>query len=296
MLPESPLISVIVPSYNHERFITGCIDSIINQTYPNFELIVIDDGSTDNSPDILRALRLKHNFTLVFQKNRGISGTLNRALKDFATGKYIAICASDDYWIAEKLEIQARYMEENPEWAMCYGKNHFVDDNSAIIPGYCRDYNLLKGGSVFDDLFLFRFHPHVNYLIRSSVFVEIGYYDERFITEDYYMNLKIASRYPIGFIDQFLGFYRIPASAQKIERYELLTQSHIQVIQTYRNHPLYKEALRRAYLRNFDAYSGFTKYKLKAVKNMMKALPLFYEKRFVAACIKLLFFSKTIDG
>lgn len=292
-MPDNyPLVSVFVPSYNHAGFITTCIESIVHQTYRNFELIVIDDGSTDSTPAILRGLKEKYGFTLIFQENRGVAATFNRAVRELIRGKYLSACASDDYWAPEKLAIQVEQMEANPDWGMCYGKNHFVNDSGVIISGYSGDEKKLRGGDIFKDLMLFRFHPHVNYMIRRSVFDKVGLYDEGILTEDFHMNLKIASMYPIGFIDRYLGYYRIPAGKMKIERYLLLTSSHRQVLEAYRHHPAYRKALHITSLRNFDTYSGFSGYKMLALKNMLSALGVCYHKRFLIAVLKLLFFYK----
>jgi alpha-1,3-rhamnosyltransferase len=292
MQDSSPLVSVFVPSYNHARFITTCIESIVHQTYRNFELIVIDDGSTDSSPEILRGLQKKYEFILIFQKNRGVAATFNRAIREFIRGQYLSACASDDYWAPEKLALQVEQMESHPEWGMCYGKNHFVNDKGFILPGYSGDEKKLRGGDIFEDLMLFRFHPHVNYMIRRSVFDRVGLYDENILTEDFYMNLKIASEYPVGYIDHYLGYYRIPAGRMKIERYALLTSSHQTVLGSYRSHPAYRKALRITSLRNFDTYSGFRGYKMPALKNMLSALGVCYHRRFLVAFLKLLFFFK----
>ena len=117
-----PLVSIIVPSYNHARYVTQCIDSIMQQTYKNFELIVIDDGSKDNSKEVLTTLQAKYKFTLVFQDNHGVAYTLNRGIKEFAKGKYLTFCASDDYWTLDKLQKQVQFMENNQFYPMCYGK------------------------------------------------------------------------------------------------------------------------------------------------------------------------------
>ena len=84
----NPLVSVIIPSYNHERFITQCIENIINQTYKNFELTVIDDGSKDGSPEILRHLQGKYGFNLVLQENMRLALTLNKGKQNYSNGKY----------------------------------------------------------------------------------------------------------------------------------------------------------------------------------------------------------------
>lgn len=295
MQAEEPLVSIVIPSYNHAAFIQTCIESIINQSYRNIELIVIDDGSSDESPAILKNLQDKHGFKLILRENRGLAPTVNEGLKNHATGKYVAMCASDDYWVKDKLAIQVSEMEKHPEWGMCYGKNHFVDNKGNVVEGYARDNHLLKGGYIFEELLLFRFHPHVNYMIRRDVLAEAGFYDERFATEDFYMNLKITSKYPVGYIDQYIGYYRIPSGPAKIGSFDKLTRSHIDIINQYRHHSLHRKAVQTAWLRNFDTYSGFVQFKGRAVKNMWKATPLFYHKRFIIALIKLLFVYKSVN-
>ena len=119
---KSPLVSIVVPSYNHASFIEKCINSILTQDYDNYELIVIDDGSTDNSDEILSRLHKKYGFYLEFNKNQGLAKTLNRGFKEIAKGKYLASCASDDYWLPNKLTLQVEFLETNPDYAMVFGK------------------------------------------------------------------------------------------------------------------------------------------------------------------------------
>lgn len=286
------LVSIIIPSYNHEKYITECIESIISQTYKNFELIVIDDGSKDNSREILEALKTKYNFTLVFQENQGIAFTLNRGIKEFSHGEYLTFCASDDFWLLDKLEKQVRFMENNRYYPMCYGKTFHVDESSNILKVFDKENNSLKGGWIFEDIFLFRFYPPVNYLFRKNIFVELGYYDEDVFAEDYYMNLKISSKYPIGFIDDYLGFYRYDSNPAKISRFEIVSDSHLMAIENFKSHRLYKRAKRYVYLRKFDTFSKFTVHKKKALKNLFKSLPLCYDKQFLKAIIKLIIYWK----
>jgi hypothetical protein len=129
-------------------------------------------------------------------------------------------------------------------------------------------------------------------MIRKDVFDQVGLYDSRYITEDFYMNLKIASKYPIGFIDQYLGYYRIPAGKGKLDRYQYLTESHRKILENYRDHPKFLTAVKITSLRNFDTYSGFKGYKKIALQNMLRSLGVCYHKRFMIAIIKLLFFHK----
>lgn len=292
MNENKPLVSVIVPCYNHEKYITQCIESIVKQTYKNFELIVIDDGSKDNSRVILEDLQSKYDFNLVFQENHGVAYTLNRGIKEYATGKYVTFCASDDYWALDKLEKQVQFMENNRFYPLCFGKTHYVNEESELLPKLDAMNNVLKGGCLFEDILLFKIHPPVNYLFRKSIFNEIGYYDEKIFAEDYDMNLRISSKYAIGFLDDYLGFYRFTVTTNKIIGFETISNSHLISIENYKEHPLYNKAKRMVFLRKFDLYSGFTSFKKKAFLNMFTSIRFFFKKRFIVSVIKLVVFWK----
>lgn len=286
---DLPLVSVVVPCYNHEKYISECIRSIMNQTYRNFELIVIDDGSIDNSFKELMKLKAEYNFTLVSQENRGLPATFNRGLKEFVKGEYFTFCASDDFWCLDKLENQVNFMLAHPEIPMCYGKTHYVNENSEVIEKYDKQNNYLRGGELFEDIFLFKIHPPVNYLIKTKIFDEIGYYDENIFAEDYYMNLKIAHTHAIGFVDQYLGFYRVDSSIGKVIRFDKVSDSHLMSIEDYKTHPLYNKAKLLVSLRKFNLFSGYKEHKKIALKNSIKSISLFYKKQFIISLAKLLF-------
>ena len=115
---KNPLVSVVVPCYNHERYVKECIQSIIDQSYKNIELIVIDDGSKDASVAVIEGLRgaCEERFTrfeFSARENRGLCNTLNQAL-DWCQGEYFAAIASDDQWLPFKTEKQVEYLEEHP--------------------------------------------------------------------------------------------------------------------------------------------------------------------------------------
>ena len=115
---SNSLVSVLVPCFNHAKYIETCILSVINQSYKNIELIVLDDGSTDGSYEIAEQLKLKFDFKLIKQDNRGLAATLNRAIIEFSNGDYVAICASDDYFPINKIEKQVGFMQLNPKYMM----------------------------------------------------------------------------------------------------------------------------------------------------------------------------------
>lgn len=114
---NEPLVSVIIPSYNHEKYISDCIDSIVNQTYKNIQLIIIDDGSTDNSPSIInkKVVSIKDCFgDIVFisnESNQGVLKSLNQALLE-VRGEYISFCASDDKLLPSNIEMLSGFLSK----------------------------------------------------------------------------------------------------------------------------------------------------------------------------------------
>lgn len=113
-------ISVILPVYNVELYLKACIDSVLSQTYQNFELIAINDGSTDASFSILNQYT-DTRIVVLEQENQGVAATLNRGLKK-ATGEYVAFIDGDDLWVKDKLENQVRIFDENPAFEISFGK------------------------------------------------------------------------------------------------------------------------------------------------------------------------------
>lgn len=288
---DKPLVSVIIPSYNHGEFITQCIESIINQTYKNIELTVIDDGSKDNSPEILRQLQDKYGFNLVFQENMGLALTMNKGYQSYAKGKYISPCASDDYWPADKLEKQVDFMEKHPEYPMCFGKLYIVDSAGQIIHNLTEMANKpLKGGQVFKEIILQELHPSVNYIFRRSLFDEIGYYKNTW-AEDFYMNLKISSKYPLGYIDDYLSYYRRSPEHKDVKAKMINLKSiysHLESINDYRQSVYYEQAIKQWYLRCFYWYLPYKSTKRLALKGMLKNLDKLLDFNFIKAIGKFI--------
>jgi len=283
---QLPLVSIIVPSYNHEKYINECIVSIINQTYKNYELIVIDDGSTDNSPTILRELQHKYKFKLICQENIGLPATLNKGIK-ISNGKYYTFCASDDYWTDFKLEKQVSFMENNPDVPLSYGRMIRIDGSSSVIK--IKQNSNFKGGYIFNELFLMNFHPPVSYMFRKDIFNKVGYYDENLKAEDFDMNLRIAHNYPIGFIDDTLGYYRIHENHSAIIDSDNVLNSHKHSIIKYKDHPLYSKAIGYWRIRKVLKISINKKRKIEAFLLLWKAKKFFYRKEFIYGLYRIFF-------
>lgn len=123
---KSPIVSVIIPSYNAARFVTEAIDSVLGQTFQDFEVLLVDDGSTDNTKEIL-SKKYGDLIQYLYKKNGGVSSARNYAIEK-ARGKYIALLDADDAWMPEKLEKQVFLLESNKEIGLCYTGAIKVDE------------------------------------------------------------------------------------------------------------------------------------------------------------------------
>ena len=136
MLFNEPLVSVIIPAYNHENYVQETISSIINQTYQNIELIIIDDGSKDSTWQKILELKDKcekrfSNVIFQTQKNEGTRKTLNKLLS-LTKGEYIYLIASDDLAKPNAIELQANFLLNNKEYGLVVGDNEIIDEKSTI--------------------------------------------------------------------------------------------------------------------------------------------------------------------
>jgi alpha-1,3-rhamnosyltransferase len=266
------VITVIVPSYNHEKHLMECLESIHQQTFKEFQWIVIDDGSKDNSPKILKEYQRKYNYTLILQSNKGLANTLNYVIKEYAIGEYIAVCASDDLWLPDKLQKQIELMQENPMYAMCYGRAHYIDQSSKLLKIDLK--TRYKGGYIFEDIFLQKFHPPVNYLIKKNVIEEVGYYKPNVIGEDFYMNCHISLKYQVGYVNDYLGYYRVVEIGLKRDPYKSLCDLR-NTIEDFHDNPLYREARVVLHYKFASMLVHYTKYKFLSLKYLISSLSKF---------------------
>lgn len=206
----APLVSIIISCYNHEKYIEECILSIVNQTYKNIELIVIDDGSRDSSPAILRKLREKYGFFLKIRENRGLSKTLNEAIRNHAHGKYLAGCGSDDFLLPDRIERQVGFLENNPGCDMVFGKVYIVDKESRIIdkPVIFKPFPDTVTYITFDRLLDGNCIPAMSAMLKRETWDKCGGYNENILIEDYDMWLKVAFYGKIAWMNEFFSCYR----------------------------------------------------------------------------------------
>lgn len=207
---SSPKVSVLLTSYNHERWLRECIESALNQTLQDIEVIVVDDNSTDRSREILRGYADR--VTLILNdSNVGTYAALNQAL-EAARGEYAAVLNSDDVWLPEKLRLQVQAMDEDGAHSLCHTFGRFIDDDGNTLSGRPMgfDFPWMESG---DHLATFIANNRAiasSVMFRSEAARRLGGFDASFqILGDWEMWLRLAEQGTVAFIPEELTLYRV---------------------------------------------------------------------------------------
>lgn len=232
---DFPLVSVLIPAYNHENYIQETTESIINQTYPNIELIILDDGSKDKTWEKITELKPKceNRFVKIHfetKQNEGTCITLNKLLK-LSSGEFVYIIASDDLTKPQAIEKEVKFLQDNPDYALAVGDNEYVDSMGKQIFRTQKAFtsniknakyktvkeflsSKLKIDFLSDDfgsyktLYKENYIPN-GYLIRKNIFETIGNFTKNAPLEDFWLMLQISKYKKMKYIDEILFSYRI---------------------------------------------------------------------------------------
>ena len=215
--PQSPppLVSVFISSYNHARYLPACLDSILGQTFEDFELVIVDDGSSDESHALLceyqqRYPRKVRYFWHPGHANRGISISCNLAL-DKARGKYLAWCGSDDIWLPQKLEQQVRYLETHPQVGLVYGRVSLIDSQGSPMPGEL-GLDISAEGSPVARLLEGNWVPASTATVRRACLDQVGVFDEDLVYSDWDLWIRVVSHWKSGYQPILQAGYRVHSS------------------------------------------------------------------------------------
>lgn len=208
-----PLVSVAMASYNHERFLPEAIEAILNQTYRDIELIIVDDASKDSSVEIIRSYQKKDSRirTIFHEKNKGIAKTFNDGI-DAASGKFVAKTGSDDVWVEDKIEKQLEVLKNN-ENLVVYSACSVIDAESNPVCEPCGKKQSRrkrkKSGKIFRELLGGNFICAGSIIFKKENVRDIRF-DEQFrYVNDYKFALDLARKYEYHFIPQPLVKYRV---------------------------------------------------------------------------------------
>lgn len=236
---QVPLVSIVAPCYNAEKYLEEAIQSIFGQEYPNFEVIVVDDGSTDNSVALLKQLQKTYDFQLYTQPNQGVSAALNHGLR-YAKGDYVSTPDLDDIMLPQSLRIRVDYLNQRPNVGCVGALIIYMDSDGKTIKQQQRDqirtYNfdqILSQAVVIGA-------PVALY--RMSAMRSAGFYAPHLRVQDFQMTLRIAR----------LGYevHELPVCVTRYRRhpnnlsrkYKVLLQADLEAIEPYLSHPAYQSA------------------------------------------------------
>lgn len=272
------LVSIIIPTYNSGSTIVATLESVFAQTFADYEVLVVDDGSTDGTEELLKPYILSNKIQYMYQENRGCGAARNNALKK-ALGKYTAFLDSDDLWHTDKLQLQVAALEAHPDCIVCSTENAVFEDESLISEIKRTSLDRPRSGHV---LWHFIFHNIITLssaMVRTDVLAKAGGFTEEYgimMFADYDLWLRLAAMGKFCIVEKVLTYYRIrpPLSArEKIENYQKITSvfknnmSH----SSAKNKPLYALGLVINKAKGALAYPIHTVKKL-GVKKIYKEL------------------------
>lgn len=233
-------VSVIIPTYNRGWIVRDAIDSALGQTYADFELVVVDDGSTDRTPQILDAYGER--LRVVRQTNRGVSAARNRGI-GASSGPLIALLDSDDIWLPGKLSVQVDFFKKNPAALICQTEEIWIRNGLRVNPG---KRHRKSSGMIFERSLELCLVSPSSVMFRRTLLEKVGLFDESLpACEDYDLWLRVGCRFPVHLIDKPLTIKRGGHEDQlsrrpSLDRYRI--RSLLQLIEAGRLTPAQRDA------------------------------------------------------
>jgi len=288
---DQPLVSMCIPVYNHERFVEQSIKSILQQTYQNIELIIIDDGSSDASTRVIEGLldaceKRFVRFCYIARENRGLSRTLNEAL-EWSKGKYFSALASDDCILPEKTAFLVNFLEREPGCLAAFGSIYLIDDDG--VRGAAR---VRSGTFGFREVITLKAElPAVSGMLRLEKLRAAGGFNVNTRVEDWDMWLRLTylSNEYFEVLPELVAEYR-QHPANTLKQLDLIYDQQIKILQNYSGAAEYPEAeiiLQCTRFRNVAV--SRKKQAARALLSLMTKLSAYKEIRFYQGVAHLLF-------
>lgn len=289
MQSSQPLVSVVIPCYNHEEFVQDAIQSVIDQDYKNIELIIIDDGSQDSSvlkiQEMMESCKKRFGrFEFRSRTNIGLSATLNEAL-EWCEGTYFSAIASDDIMLPKKTEIQVDFLEKNIDYVAVFGGVKIINNNKEIIN---EQLNKDKQYSFKEIIMHEHDLPAPTQMIRLITIKKVGGYDSRLFIEDWYMWLKLSEKGNIFYISEVFALYRqhdnnISHNLQEMH------QGRFKVIECFKDYLHYDDAVKNVkwinsnenFVLNKNTKGFLMLVKINPIKTALRTIA-YFEKQLIA--------------
>ena len=192
-------VSVVIPTYNRKEMLEEAVQSVLNQSYEDFELIVVDDGSIDGTKDVIE--RLDSDIRYIYKENGGVSSARNFGVKK-AKGEFIAFLDSDDMWLKDKLEKQVKYMSKRSDLFVSQTEEIWI--RNGVRVNQKKKHKKCEGRIFKEVLPLCIISPSA-VIMRRELFDHVGLFDEEFLVcEDYDLWIRVAAKYPVGLLKEKL--------------------------------------------------------------------------------------------
>lgn len=263
-IKDGIVVSVIIPSYNHAKYIVDTLISVFDQDVSSniYEVIVVDDGSTDDSVEILKALQATQSFNLITQSNKGVSAALNNGIAS-ARGEYIALLASDDLWASNKLRLQIDALKN-------FSSSRFCFTNGSVFGGVNRKkYKpFVFSGCVEHIIPIINFVPSSSMFFHKSLFDEVGGFSHNVALEDWDFLIRASHVTCFTCVNKPLVQYRVHDSStmKRLRTDNSILKKKLEVL--FRNRSLIKRPifwlsilLHRSYEELKQAVDNYTNYK-----------------------------------
>jgi glycosyltransferase involved in cell wall biosynthesis len=267
------LVSVIIPAFNRVDYIDQTVRSVLEQTYPSIELIVVDDGSSDGTFEKLQnyggGLKL---LTHQNNSNMGQSASINLGLRE-SRGKYIAILDSDDYWAYDKIEKQVAFLERHTDVGLVYTNGYGVDSDGNMIYSFYDERHIEQNdpNAVLLDCYILL--PQSS-LVRKSVFDKAGYFEDQYrAAQDHDMLIRIAEITELAYLPQYLFYYRRHANSISNKNQKLRWMNGFKILNNAQKRYSYKKSTIR---------------KRKAVLNYRLGTCFLKERDYIASALYML--------
>ncbi len=258
---RNPLVSFLIPYYNHKQYVVQTLDSILGDTYPNKEIVIINDGSTDTDISVINNWIESHSSTLpinfISRENKGITKTFNE-LARASKGKYIVFCASDDYLINDTISNRVSILEKNPEKMVLIADTSVVDANSKTIHKssigewlkYSNRENYFSDNGLKYEIINRWSLTGPCSMMNKKLFIEFDGYDESLFLEDWDFYLRAAANNTILYCDQQVAAYRLHGNnftSSSNKNFKLLQSLYLTAKKNYKlfNKPYKKYLLRK---------------------------------------------------
>lgn len=262
-------VSVIIPTYNAPEYLVRAVDSVLNQTYQDYEIIIVDDGSDQRTKEMLSPYMEQFpSICYIYQDNKGPAAARNRGIAA-SSGEYIAFLDHDDIWLPNKLEVQMKLFRDQPNVGLVYCRFKYLYEDSGIIEADRRE---CCSGKVLERFLRENYIPTTSLVIvRSECFSKCGGLDESLrIVDDYEFYIRIARHYEVAYSDEYLVLWRRHADSMSSAAMEM-TENAIRMRRklllsdslTYRQKRIVRDALKSDYWE--------LGYRLLAAENLKEA-------------------------